>query len=54
VDGQSVKRAKANGCILEDALKNSDSNRFLEACGGLIRTGPTQSNLNDLFLMVQA
>ena len=53
VDGDSSARAAANGVTAEAALANSDSFRFLEACGGLIYTGPTQSNVNDIVIAVR-
>ncbi len=53
VDGGSVSRALANGVAWEDGMARHDSRRFLEACGGLITTGPSGSNLNDLALLVR-
>ncbi len=54
VDGGSVARAAARGWKVADALHDNNSHAFLEACDGLIHTGPTQSNLNDVFLVVRA
>ena len=54
VDGYSTARARAQGIDAETCLASSDSQLFLEACGGLIRTGPTQSNVNDVVLMIRA
>jgi glycerate-2-kinase len=53
VDGDSCRLAAAEGVPAEEALENNDSHRFLKACGGLIVTGPTQSNVNDLFVVVR-
>ena len=48
VDGLSVQRA---GLDPAECLAVSDSLRFIEACGGAIRTGPTQCNVNDIYMM---
>lgn len=53
VDGGSVARAQAKGITAEAALANSDSFRFLEASDGLIYTGPTQSNVNDIVIAIR-
>lgn len=34
------------------ALENNDSYHALEACGGLLRTGPTGTNVNDLSVLL--
>jgi hypothetical protein len=49
VDGDSAESAEVD---LDEALANNDSNRFLASCGGLLTTGPTGSNVNDLFISV--
>ncbi len=54
VDGGSVVRAMAQGWSVERALETNDSYRFHQAAGTLIKTGPTQSNVNDLMILVQA
>ena len=36
----------------ERALDNNDSYRALEAVGALIKTGPTQTNVGDLYLVL--
>jgi glycerate-2-kinase len=53
VDGRSVELAASKGRAVTESLRRSDSNGFLEACGGLIATGPTQTNVNDVFVMVR-
>ncbi len=50
VDGDSADQAAIS---VRDALAENDSLRFLESCGGLIRTGPTQCNLNDVYMIVR-
>ena len=54
VDGDSAERAQLAGISVPDALRQSNSNAFLDACSGLIVTGPTQSNVNDVFLAIRA
>jgi len=46
--------ADAKGFQARRSLVANDSYPYLEACGGLIKTGPTGSNVNDLCLVVQA
>lgn len=53
VDGESVLRAFRQGCSLAECMARNDSERFLRACGGLLRTGSTGSNVNDLALFVR-
>lgn len=50
VDGDSSFRADVSP---QSALDNNDSSAFLAACDGLIVTGPTQCNLNDVYLVVR-
>ncbi len=52
VDGNSVSRARAAGIDAMSALANNDSYRFLEAAGDLVVTGPTHTNVNDLYVAV--
>jgi glycerate-2-kinase len=54
VDGQTALRAEERGLDLEQYLTESDSYHWLQGAGGLIRTGPTHSNVNDLHLVVAA
>jgi glycerate-2-kinase len=54
VDGGSIARAAREEVDIGACLANSDSHRFLEACGGLVKTGPTQSNVNDVMITVRA
>lgn len=50
VDPDSVTRS---GLDPRKILVNNDAFRFLEASGGLIVTGPTGSNVNDICLLVR-
>jgi glycerate-2-kinase len=49
VNGTSVSRSTVD---LGAALANNDSHRFLASCDGLLVTGPTGSNVNDLFITI--
>lgn len=49
----TLLRARTLGLDPQDFLKRNDSYRFFEALGDLLKTGPTQTNVNDLqFLFV--
>lgn len=54
VEPDSTLIAKAAEVDARKALVANDSYRFLQACGGLIVTGPTGSNVNDICLVVNA
>jgi len=51
VDGSTLERAAALGLDPLQSLANNDSYRFFDALGDLIRTGPTNTNVNDLYLL---
>lgn len=48
VTGQSLTQALRLGLQPADYLARNDSYHFFEALGGLIKTGPTLTNVNDL------
>jgi hydroxypyruvate reductase len=50
-DGATLERAAARGLDPAAALANNDSYPFFDAVGGLLRTGPTNTNVNDLYLL---
>ena len=50
VDGDSAARARARGVNPEARLAENDSNPVLAAAGDLVTTGPTNTNLLDLYL----
>jgi hydroxypyruvate reductase len=52
VDGNSRRRAAAVGVDARAALGANDANRFLAAAGDLVVTGPTNTNLLDLYLVL--
>jgi glycerate 2-kinase len=50
VDGSTLERARARGLDAGAALAANDTYPFFAALGDLIVTGPTQTNVNDLWL----
>jgi glycerate 2-kinase len=51
VDGTTLTRAEAKGLAHAASMAANDSHTFFDALGNLIRTGPTQTNVNDLYLL---
>ncbi len=51
-DGTSARRARAAGIDLEDALTRNDSGQVLSALEDRIITGPTGTNVADLYLVL--
>jgi hydroxypyruvate reductase len=51
-DGRSVQRAQALGLNPEDFLSNNDTYHIFEKLGDHIRTGPTNTNVMDLRIML--
>lgn len=49
-DGGTVARGLALGLDAAEHLRRHDAYPFLDAVGGLLRTGPTRTNVNDLIL----
>jgi hydroxypyruvate reductase len=54
VDAGTVARGRAAGLDPHRALSDNDANTFLGGCGDLIVTGPTNTNLLDLYIVVSA
>ncbi len=48
VDGNTASVLRAQGILIHDVLRNNDAYHALEKCGGLIVTGPTGTNVNDV------
>lgn len=48
VDGETIKAFAQKGISYTAMLENHDSYHALEAIGGLIKTGPTGTNVNDI------
>lgn len=54
VDGTSCAAVKsATGAAASDLLADNDSHRALAACGGLIVTGATGTNVNDVYIALK-
>jgi hydroxypyruvate reductase len=54
VDGSTVAQARDAGVSVRSALEKHDAYPFLSAAGGLLVTGPTRTNVNDLvFVFVE-
>ncbi len=52
VDGGSARRARERGHDPRERLHANDSNPVLAAIGDLVVTGPTNTNLLDLYLLL--
>lgn len=52
VDHYTVNNLTTMGIDINDALKNNDSFNALLKCGGLIYTGPTGTNVNDIAVVL--
>lgn len=50
VDGGTVRRAREVGIDAEDALRRNDSASVFRVSGGLVETGPTGTNVNDVYV----
>jgi len=52
VDGESVRRARADGVDPEEALRENDSHAAVRSSEDLLRTGPTGTNVADLAVVL--
>ncbi len=52
VDGSTKSQLETVGIDIYEYLRNNDSYNALEACGGLIKTGSTGTNVNDLSVLL--
>lgn len=52
VDGESSSLLRQQGIVISDVLQNNDSYHALQKCGGLLITGPTGTNVNDLSVLL--
>ncbi|MCL2231205.1 MAG: glycerate kinase [Treponema sp.] len=52
VDGTTAKRLKEKGIKIANVLDNNDSYNALAAVDGLIKTGPTGTNVNDVAVVL--
>ena len=48
VDGTTVESLRAHGLDVAEVLKTNDAYHALQTVGGLIVTGPTGTNVNDV------
>lgn len=51
-DENTVKTLADKGIVIEDVLNNNDAYHALKECDGLIFTGPTGTNVNDLTVLL--
>lgn len=54
VDGTTWAALEQKNIQISQVLQNNDAYHALEACGGLIKTGPTGTNVNDLSVVLLA
>jgi hydroxypyruvate reductase len=54
VDGATVERARRAGLDAKAALADNDAYRLLRATGDLVVSGPTNTNLLDLYVVLRA
>ncbi len=52
VDGETVHRGKKKGLSIARSLEKHDSYTFFNTIGGHIITGPTRTNVSDLYLIL--
>lgn len=52
VDGATMPRLQSLGIQIDDVLQNNDAYHALQAIDGLILTGPTGTNVNDLSVLL--
>jgi hydroxypyruvate reductase len=52
VDGETFAALRSRGIDLHDVLQNNDAYHALQAVGGLLVTGPTGTNVNDVSVVL--
>ena len=52
VDGETKEKLAASGIRISDVLANNDAYHALAQCGGLIKTGATGTNVNDVAVVL--
>ncbi|MBR4668890.1 MAG: glycerate kinase [Butyrivibrio sp.] len=52
VDGDTAEALRGKGVNLQNCLDNNDAYNALKACNGLIITGPTGTNVNDVAVVL--
>ena len=48
VDGETFEKLRSQGVKISEVLQNNDAYHALQKCDGLIITGPTGTNVNDV------
>ena len=51
-DGDTFRVLKEQGTVISDVLKDNDAYNALKKCDGLIFTGPTGTNVNDISVLL--
>ena len=51
-DGTTAEKLRRQGMEIDAVLKNNDAYHALRSCGGLIITGPTGTNVNDVAVLL--
>lgn len=54
VSSGTLSAALSMGCDPDDFLRNNDAYHFFESVGGLIKTGPSGTNVNDLTFLIRS
>lgn len=52
VDGGTFGKLRSQGIKISEVLQNNDAYHALQKCGGLIITGPTGTNVNDISVLL--
>ena len=52
VDGSTAEKLRQQGIMIHDVLADNDAYYALEKCGGLVITGPTGTNVNDVAVVL--
>ena len=52
MDGNTVCKLADSGLNIKEILANNDSYNGLKAAGGLLMTGPTGTNVNDVTVLL--
>ena len=52
VDGTTMETLKGQGICISDVLRNNDAYHALQRCDGLIITGATGTNVNDISVLL--
>jgi hydroxypyruvate reductase len=53
-DQMILEEAQAEGYLIDSFLKNNNSFEFFEKCGGLLITGPTETNVADICVYLRS